>query len=325
MRMKKLILFIFGLVGIAAISPSTDAAEYTPLVKEGMRWTYHVEIVGRTYEGTGYEVPLYDDVLFYNLEFEGDSIVDGRVYKKLYRSGGEPIYQYDASGKRLVGLMREDEQGVYRRPITDYEYPDVRLAHELYYRDFDQRVYNFTASEDEAMVEPMFPDDTRYLRQTKELQLLDGSKRNIYTVASEDNKSTVEILEGAGPVTMFGGNFLFPVAVHSGASDQEYWYFKHTLYQMYNEDGEMIYESPDKEDLLVCHMHYPINVAKVGVDNQKEYSVTDRVLAGEGNGKIFDTAGMLLYSGKLDGYRFGASGLFIVVPEQSDALKLYVK
>lgn len=106
MNMKAKFFFLQAL--LLGISPAAYAeeAEYTPLVDESLMWSY-CDVVKR-------EVDQYD-LTYTRYHFKGDTIINGRTYKKLY--------QVDCDGAiNYVAAMREDEMKVY---LADNELPDA--------------------------------------------------------------------------------------------------------------------------------------------------------------------------------------------------------
>ena len=75
--------------------------EYVPLVREGVRWNYLYKMFNYSYE----EECFVDEYLVYVMQFNGDSIINGKEYKKLYCTFEGTRY--------LVAFMREQDKRVY--------------------------------------------------------------------------------------------------------------------------------------------------------------------------------------------------------------------
>lgn len=128
----KSVLYIFVLV--ASISAYCQAADdnYTPLVREGNEWCY---------------VTTNIDQPHYTLRINGDTILNGIVYKKLYRSG--VFYNEQTEdwrlGTVLHSLVRENDKKVYaicqnincsNRPTAIISLPGIYNDEVLFY-DFN--------------------------------------------------------------------------------------------------------------------------------------------------------------------------------------------
>ena len=100
--MKKLLLS--AMVLLATCIAAQAQSDYLPLVREGVRWHYVKQYYGIE--------ELQPNVSYY-YEFRGDTIVDGKTFKKCYMSSPEP----GESG--LVALMREEDRKVYRKYVGD--------------------------------------------------------------------------------------------------------------------------------------------------------------------------------------------------------------
>lgn len=91
--MKKITFLLFIACAIQAI-----AADYQPLVREGVRWYYQ----DMYFDGD--EGGLMETTPFF-FEFKGDSIINGITYKKLYRTYGDHEY--------MMCLVNEKDHKVY--------------------------------------------------------------------------------------------------------------------------------------------------------------------------------------------------------------------
>ncbi len=313
--MKKLILLILGIISCISLLTEAKAAEYTPMVREGVEWTYRVRIrIYYAFPGQG----AYLDTLFYKLKFEGDSVINGVTYKKLYRTA-TPSNIY-VSSKSLLALMREHDKKVYRRPIKEGSYFDTYLSSPLYFEEFDQLVYDFNVGTGENLVEPCISWDAFKLLNSSEILLEDNSKRNLHVVSNDD--FSMEVLEGAGCISRDQGNLLFPVVRKEARSEQQDYYFTHSLLCQKDEKGNMLFKSPYYDWLM--EVNEAIGVNKVTEPKTLGYQIENRTIKGDGAGRVFDIMGTLLHEGNLDGYTFPASGIYIISTKDSTG-KVFVQ
>ena len=116
--MKK--LFLLLTIGLSFLMMQA----YTPLVREGVKWVYLYNDVTETpdlypewYDESDFDPNrlIYGNGLeYYSFEFQGDSLVNGKYYKKLYCSFEEGI-------SIPIALLREDNRRVYALLCSDSE------------------------------------------------------------------------------------------------------------------------------------------------------------------------------------------------------------
>lgn len=109
--MKK--IYITMLIAMVWSSIAIAQVDYTPLVREGVRWTYLASDVSFSFENTGVESYLGKGDYAYFMEFRGDTIINGLTYKKLYSSLSR---EFDESKLRPVAYLREADKHVYGIP-----------------------------------------------------------------------------------------------------------------------------------------------------------------------------------------------------------------
>ena len=100
--MKKILLTL-----LVFISSSMLAADYIPMIEEGKTWHYY-------FLPDVHEMDWMDPPFPHYLEdvtIQGDSIIDGKTYKKVYSYN--PKNKEDKSAWELVALMRENDKVVY--------------------------------------------------------------------------------------------------------------------------------------------------------------------------------------------------------------------
>ena len=114
--MKKSLFFLLGMLMIT--SASAAEYQYVPRVREGVKCEY----VGYYH---AWPQPGYEPVQLYTLEFNGTTIIDGKLYHNIYRT------YYDQLGNAkepyLVAYVREEgkvvtaiENNVHGESINDY-------------------------------------------------------------------------------------------------------------------------------------------------------------------------------------------------------------
>lgn len=124
--------------------------EYTPLVKEGLSWSY-CDVV----KAGGEEYKLY----YYQFNFSGDTIINDIAYKKLF--------QRDCSSNGLIYIasMREDNKKVYA--VYQGQQPE-------------QLIYNFNLAVGDSIQSP-YGNPYLYYHVTKvdTIELASGKRKRI--------------------------------------------------------------------------------------------------------------------------------------------------
>ena len=124
--MKKLLLSAMVLLA-TCIAAQAQSGGYLPLVREGVRWHY----VKKDYNFG--DVDYQETRYFY--EFKGDSIFEGKTYKKCYVTSDNPEYN------GLVALVREENKRVYRFFVDD------KWASVASYDNKPMLIYDFNPSD----------------------------------------------------------------------------------------------------------------------------------------------------------------------------------
>ena len=106
--MKKTILFtLMALQGM--IQVVAQEYEYVPFVREGVKWVYYIN-------DYNYHVDFYtnpargDNKVYLTLEFKGDTVIDGRIYKALHLYSGTTINE---ENDIIPVFLREEDKKVY--------------------------------------------------------------------------------------------------------------------------------------------------------------------------------------------------------------------
>ena len=100
------------LVALALLAVSQVAANeymYTPFVREGVKWVYYYVNEDGFYPA---DTILGKGKVYMNLEFKGDTVINGLTYKAMHKYNGEYYLSYStgtthrvvyATGKSLLG------------------------------------------------------------------------------------------------------------------------------------------------------------------------------------------------------------------------------
>lgn len=96
--MKRQILLGWALLLCGGIALPAQEYEYVPFVREDVEWTY-LDING-----------LKGKYNFYRYRMDGDTVIQGKTYKKCYQSEACPF----EAGMRLYGFVREENRVAYR-------------------------------------------------------------------------------------------------------------------------------------------------------------------------------------------------------------------
>ena len=184
--MKRL-YFVISILGWVSL-PITAQSDYLPLVQENAHWRNCV---------TTSEL-IWDCHVMYDYHLRGDTLVDGQVYKKLYRedflSNGEPggsWSSYDWPLQRvsssLLGLLREDilARKVYWRTTSNYTDCGATGEEVLLY-DFDLEV-------GDTLQSCLATDFGTYTVSSIYTETLYGAERKVYEI-----DSGIRLIEGIG-------------------------------------------------------------------------------------------------------------------------------
>ena len=99
--MKRLLLLIAVSIVWSGSVLQAQEYEYVPLVREGVEWGYYQ-----------YNPVHPENNGFIRLQFEGDTLLDGKTYKKLYMYKG---CDFTSDRSTLVDFMREENKTVYSK------------------------------------------------------------------------------------------------------------------------------------------------------------------------------------------------------------------
>ena len=208
--MKK---FIFTIVMLFTCSIAAQAQaqseDYLPLVREGVRWHYVKSFIDSQEE-------IFVDTPYY-YEFKGDSILNGKTYKKCYVTSSEP----KESG--LVALVREEDKKVYRKFVND-ELSKPEL------------IYNFNPAE--LSVDGFNLYDK--IESTKNVSI-EGVDCKVYQVKNAQDIDNIALIEGVGvdlsSSNYYHGNLLSPLINYCTC----YVETVYTLDRLEDLDGNILY------------------------------------------------------------------------------------
>lgn len=238
--MKRLVFFIIIAVSVAS---TTLPIDFTSLVREGVEWGYRGVYHSGFSGANGYEP--YN----YGLYFEGDTIVDGQTYKKMYR---HDTGAYASETQTLYCLMREDSANVYVRvpKLSDGDINTVSDQWYLYdlYGEFSDcyevPLYFYSADRDSVAYtyNGAWEDYTEFRGKYSSQVLVGNSFARKYT----NDCSKYEFIDAVGIISRGTGygNMPFPLR-EVGTNNQSSTYL---LYLRDRDSGDILYAAPDMAD-----------------------------------------------------------------------------
>ena len=131
-------------------------SNYTPLLREGVKWVYAEEYTGYTKDATMDNMDVETKERLYTIEVKGDTVIDGVAYKKVYRHTDvqwDNDDTPDCNGTHPVACLREEGRTVYARVLNDryseispyfnYLKDETRQGREAILYDFQERENRF--------------------------------------------------------------------------------------------------------------------------------------------------------------------------------------
>ena len=245
--MKKIITLLILMCSLGVM-----AQEYTPLVREGVKWECVSEQIGWGDEKK----------VSYKIYFDGDSVKDDIRYKKCYIE--------TESSKKIVALMREDinNKKVYIRYgsfPTEIRY-NTPIIDGLDGVDADAEylLYDFSEIGNSDVIKMASNTSGGYLAgaQIVKSTMLVGDKIcNRSQVLDSDKKPLYSIVEGLGFIPEFSTTVSIGVAqnLYEGTmldflfydSDTDGWTNFSYFNRLVADDGTVLYESPNTYTPLV--------------------------------------------------------------------------
>ena len=245
--MKKIITLLILMCSLGVM-----AQEYTPLVREGVKWECVSEQIGWGDEKK----------VSYKIYFDGDSVKDDIRYKKCYIE--------TESSKKIVALMREDinNKKVYIRYgsfPTEIRYNTPIIdGRDGVDADAEYLLYDFSEIGNSDVIKMASNTSGGYLAgvQIVKSTMLVGDKIcNRSQVLDSDKKPLYSIVEGLGFIPEFSTTVSIGVAqnLYEGTmldflfydSDTDGWTNFSYFNRLVADDGTVLYESPNTYTPLV--------------------------------------------------------------------------
>ena len=134
---------------LGGIVVQAQEADYQPLVREGVRWVNVHEAVDQDF--------FYYSCYFYNFEFRGDTIINGKTYKKCYKYTGKTL---DLSKDNAYCAMRDEGHKVYEVPFA-VELEDIEVNFPDWYAEYLEK-NEFTLFDFDNPIVPKSPAGRGY-------------------------------------------------------------------------------------------------------------------------------------------------------------------
>ena len=129
--------------------------DYTPLLREGVKWVYAEEYTDYAKNATMDDMNTETKKRLYTIELYGDTIIDNVSYKKVYRHSddlwNDTWFQGTPDCSRMlpIACLREDGRTVYARVLNDrcgeispwfnHLKDETEQGHEVILYDFQER------------------------------------------------------------------------------------------------------------------------------------------------------------------------------------------
>ena len=128
----KRILFI--IIALALKSSLYAQEDYRPFVEEGKSWKYYIKATDLWWDGK--ETHWETEYIYSTLTIKGDTVVDGKEYKKIMYNSDKNIFFFRETPDFLYGIIREENKKVYMR--TDFS----SLIYNAVF-DYEMLIYDF--------------------------------------------------------------------------------------------------------------------------------------------------------------------------------------
>ena len=245
MKVKSLLL-------ILAMACSLAASAYVPLVREGVKWVYFY------YYDLG---PDYDKEFKceYSLEVNGDSVINGVTYKKVYSqwlkvSKDEDAPNYGSDKPELRALVRENDKVVYIHLVHEEDiwfYEDLMFSYgfnplvaglapnEWVLYDFNDINRTFS-NLDTQNIYGVYHSANPEFAYSETIQL-EGESAIVYVGSDFPAKY---IIEGLGYVNMYDGDWLYTMADLYQPRLSGYPQWRYEFSYLADANGEILYKGP---------------------------------------------------------------------------------
>lgn len=320
MIMKKVLLSL-ALAAVSALPTFADSSsDYVPIVREGVEWGH--KAYGKFY--------AKDTTVYYREQLKGDTIIEGKTYKKCYRYTENKLNTATAN---LAAFIREENKRVYVYPNIHRNFDHGGFVVKDLSMTKDEKeylVYDFNLA-NTGETEVLCDIYKTYVKEVRDT-IVGGQSRKIYTL-SEKTRSWGEftkrvVLEGVGSIydePFNTGDYIFPY--QDQYVGETYWLWsRHITYEK-NVGGDIVYKSQyfDENDPALK----PGGVNTVADGGARVYGTGGAVVIdGDGVGYVVFTAdGRLLLEGSADGRTEIplAAGLYIVKTSTGTATKVVVR
>ncbi len=231
---KTLLITLFALLGLS--QAAAQEYEYVPFVREGVKWVYFYNNYDDTYPANPH---LAIGTVYLNLEFKGDTVIDGKTFKAMHKYYGDHI---NTENDTIPIYMREEDKIVYGIVPDGKTYRDCPIGNcvsedddkalyngqEFVLYDFNDPITYWDNIASQSGLTSLFPNCYQYSDTIAIGNHL--AKRYVGELWSEFRM--IESIGMDGP-TSYTLSFLMPMAIGGGVTFN----LSHVI-----EDGEIIYK-----------------------------------------------------------------------------------
>ena len=227
--MKAKFYHITAIVSMLMIALTSKAQEteyeYVPVVREGVEWGYVAE----------YYLPYSAE--FYRMQLKGDTVINGKTYKRCYAYQTATL---DTATATLHGFLREEGKKVYFIPNPNEldiigAWDIMKMFYRERYGNDERMIYNFNLN-----VEDTFePVGVPVLIEDICLVEIDGKMRKYF----KDEYDAYSFLEGTGAVGRMCGDLTYPFTTWPAGGVMVRFNFERNV-----ADGRIVYKSEEFDD-----------------------------------------------------------------------------
>ena len=225
--------------------PEPDGYEYVPFVREGVKWTY--SIIDYRYEDDYYSNPARgDNVVYRTLEIKGDTVINGKAYKKMHKYSGDAINEEHDT---IPVYLREEDKMVYGIIPDEKLYDDCYIGSpyidDLWYGnlggkefllyDFQDPIGYWSGIDNEFL--------QGYLNLHVDTVVVGDHLAKRYVDENHYEDVAFKIIEGIGAMCENSYPLAFFMLMGTGIHDTEYYNLEKVV-----ENGEVIYPQNYVED-----------------------------------------------------------------------------
>jgi len=249
---KTLLITMLALLGMSQML--AQEYEYVPFVREGVKWVCTISRFD--------EVSEMNVRQSFNLEFKGDTIINGRTYKAMHKYSGDEV---NCDNDTVPVYMREENKIVYAITPDGVTYPGCPVGLYYSYSDiYDGEEFEFCDFNDPAgfwanEINESIGDNLYQLVSIDTIQVgMHQAKRYNSMVGADE--TNFFIIDGVGYDSNFGYT-LFPFV--------PYFYSTPVFYALSHviENGEIIYKG--------SHFNPNAIVLPGDVDGDGEITIAD--------------------------------------------------